>query len=113
MVTCSINNDVVPTWFNLTVSYELVTPTTAGLKNGTAAFSFLSLNSQTKASLWWAQSLLCVCTALLLYLFSQSLICVRSWYWLNLVTAMVGWGSFETENEGNQTILIGNVGKQW
>ena len=96
----------------MTASYELVTPTTASLTNGTAAFSFLNLNKQTKASLWWAQSLLYVFMSPLLCLTRRSLTNSRSWYWLNLVTAMNEWASWTTENEGNYTILVGNVGKQ-
>lgn len=54
-VSCWVNNDKVPTSINLTVGYELLTPT---IETGTA-FSFVKPPSnQTDASLWWGQSLL-------------------------------------------------------
>ncbi|MCJ1295250.1 hypothetical protein MMC34_006812 [Xylographa carneopallida] len=64
LATCSVANGAEPTSFNLTTSYEFVGP----LIGTGQTDSFLQLDNQSRASLWWGQSLL-------------------SWYWLNLVSA--------------------------
>lgn len=94
LVTCAIDNDGGakapnnihgPTWFNLTVNYEFVTPT---IESG-AAFRFLHAPDQNRqASLWWGESLL-------------------SWYWLNLVSAMRSHATF---SKNTVNIVKGSVG---
>lgn len=50
-ITCSVNNDDTPTWFNLTTNYDYITPGLTA-NPGSKGASFLQLDNTTKASLW-------------------------------------------------------------
>jgi hypothetical protein len=58
-ITCAIENESGLMYFNLSSEYNLVSPTSDfHKKSKEELFSFLNTNNQTKASLWWGQSLL-------------------------------------------------------
>jgi len=49
-VTCTVNNDANPTYIRLSVSYDYIS-------RRSEDEVLRDLNNQTKASLWWGQSL--------------------------------------------------------
>lgn len=56
-ITCLVQNGDIPTYFNLSTTYDYLSPTFTG--NGDETL-FNQLDSQNKAALWWGQSLLSV-----------------------------------------------------
>ena len=63
-ITCYVDNGDMPTWLNLTTTYDYV-PSTVTQKVGHKGIGFLQLDKQKKASLWWGQSLMYVFLSLM------------------------------------------------
>jgi len=108
-INCLIDNEEIPTSFNLTTSYEFFSSTV----DTYMAFSFLPQpDRETQTSLWLGQSLLLVsihntpCLLPLTFAKATHMLC-RSFYWLQLSTAM----NRSYIQQGTETILKGSISR--